>query len=756
LEKVMPFQIRLHYDNGRGFQLPHLWVWYAESAFQDDFAPTGQDAFGPVYDVTVRRPEFKFKFKEGPGTAGPWEDAGLDRDYRPLDLTGGQLTPAAVWCRSGKAFVYHVEPRTPEPVSAAAFVQGLPFPPDLYVPRTGTLSGLGANRLTDGRVLFGLYHPNAARVYLMGSFNDWQRPGHDTPKPEKFIELRLYRGYFDVPNTWLVVTDKARVGDEYKFFVQGGVPRDDKGRFQQYATDPYARRLSDNLRFHNAVVVDPTAYTWGDAGWTTPEPDRLILYEMSVYGFTEGDPDIPAADHGKFRGITQRIRSGYFDDLGVTALSLMPLAETPSMQGPDTLGYNPSVFTTVERDFGTPDDLRALVDTAHQQGLAVLLDEVFNHTDNGFNPLWKIILEHPAEEASGQEGGLYFSGSTPWGNRVATEKLDVQNLLIDACKLLIQEYHVDGFRLDATHTNYMDHGFLQRLADELKAFKPGVLLVAENLPNQPDLNRQGFDGYAQWCDPFHDKIKALLREGPFEGQSNSADGLGDMFFFSKQQFASHTNNVVNYCESHDEHSVPYEVRFTPALDHPAAKERKGRLGLCAALVALGQPMLYMGQEFGVERPRNLVTVQWPADLGQAGFFQWARRLIRLRRRYPGLRLRGYNPVETGQFAWVLGPWLAANRGGGRRVIGWRSRVNALAHEALVVLLNFENHAVGVDVAFGIPGVWVKLADIDRVNDLPPHGTNSAQDATALRTNDGNFAGFVLPSSSGFVYKWEAP
>src|SRR4029450_6458681 len=71
------------------------------------------------------------------------------------------------------------------------------------------------------------------------------------------------------------------------------------------------------------------------------------------------------------------------------------------------------------------------------------------------------------------------------------------------------------------------------------------------------------------------------------------------------RFAAHTNNVVNYCESHDEQSVPYELQFTPWLDNPAAKERKGRLGMFATLVALGQPMIYMGQEFHPEPPRIL-------------------------------------------------------------------------------------------------------------------------------------------------------
>ena len=145
-----------------------------------------------------------------------------------------------------------------------------------------------------------------------------------------------------------------------------------------------------------------------------PLPDRadLIIYELSVYGFTEGDGGINAA--GDLRRVTQRIRGGYFTGLGITALSRMPLAESSDMQGPTSLGYSTVlVFSAVERDFGAPDDLRALVDAAHARKLAVLLDEVFNHTSNGANPLWQAILERPRGGVGQADGGLYFSGSTP-------------------------------------------------------------------------------------------------------------------------------------------------------------------------------------------------------------------------------------------------------------------------------------------------------------------------------------------------------
>ena len=752
----MAFQIRIHYDNANGFAQPHLWQWADGSTSTADIPPAGRDGFGAVFDVQTIRSEFRFKFKDGPGTAGGWEGDRLDRFYSWLSIDGSTISPDEVWTTGSNAFVYHVEPKAPETETAETAIRRFDFKNGLYIPETGGLSALGANLTTDGRTVFGLYQPNAARVFLMGTFNGWQRPGADNEDPSQFIEARRYRGYFGLPNIWLADTDKARPGDQYKFAVYGGVPSDTKGRFQQYVIDPYARALSPDFRFNNPIVIDPSRFVWTDQGWQTPDPAKLILYELSVNGFTEGDPDIDAANRGRFAGITERIGAGYFDRLGVTALAIMPLAEFPTAQGPDTLGYNPSLYFTVERDFGTPDDLRTLVDTAHGQGLAVILDQVFNHTDNGFNPLWKSIIEHPEEEADATEGGLYFSGSTPWGNRVATEKLDVQHMLIDACKLLIAEYHVDGFRFDATHTTYMDHAFVLRLAQELKDYKADAILIAENLPNQRDLNRHGFDGFAQWSDPFHDKIKALLREGVFQDTNfYDTDRLGAIFFFSRDLFAAHTNNAVNYCESHDEHSVPFEVKFNPALDNPSAKERKARLGLLASSVALGQPMIYMGQEFNVERPRNLVTVQWPQDLGTHGYFQWARRLLRLRRRYPGLTLFGDNPAASGAFRFVIAPWLDPSRGGGQKAIGWQARPNDQASDALLVMLNFENHDVRVDVDFGIPGVWVKLGDIDRVNDIAPDGTNGAEDATALHTLDGNFGGFTLPSSSGFIYKWES-
>jgi 1,4-alpha-glucan branching enzyme len=154
--------------------------------------------------------------------------------------------------------------------------------PGQELPSAGGRSGLGANQLADGQVLFGLYHPTAARVFVAGTFNDWQHPGQQRPDPGAFVELDLYRGWFGAANTWLAVTERAGVGAEYRFWVQGGTPPEDAAG-GPLVVDPYARCLGPDARRNDAEVVDPTTFAWSDQRWRTPDPAGLILYEVSVH-----------------------------------------------------------------------------------------------------------------------------------------------------------------------------------------------------------------------------------------------------------------------------------------------------------------------------------------------------------------------------------------------------------------------------------------------------------------------------------------
>jgi 1,4-alpha-glucan branching enzyme len=741
----MQCRLTVHYEAPANTPASTLLYRNGEGAIQTA-QPCHQEDSQVTFEIEIDSKALTIKFATS-------EQQEPDELWRRVEC--GRKKALAIWCRGWHPFVHTSQPQAIAERPAADLVADLHFPWGQYISETGGRFGLGANPLRDGGVLFGLFHPHAARVYVTGSFNDWQHPGVENGDSSRFVEMTLHRGYFDLPNVWLARVDQAQVGDEYQFYIVYDMQVGKHSHGATLVTDPYARCFGADFAHNNAKVVDAGAFPWEDEGYRTPPMHEVILYELHVHGFTHGHDDVPQAHQGTYQGIIDRLHAGYFEQLGVTALYLMPLAEAPTPQGANALGYNTSIFTALERDYGTPDDLRRMVNEAHKYGLAVVVDQVFNHTANEFNPLWKLILDHPDEWERGEEGGLYFSGSSPWGNRTATERVEMQNMLIDACKQMVVEYHIDGFRFDYTHSSTMHHDFLNRLADELQALKPDILLIAENMPNESDLNRQGYNGFAQWHDHFHDGIKALLREGPFEAMDNDPQILGEMFYFSKRSFAAHTNNVVNYCESHDEHSVPLEVATgsDPNLNTPAAKTRKALLGFGASLLALGQPMIYMGQEFAVERERNLVYYPRPSEPMTHDFFRWASAFICLRRRYPALKLHGYDPIADGQFEWIAGPWLDERHGAGKRVIGWHAVPNDQPFEQMVILLNFENHPVEIDLELGLPGVWLCLANIDRVNDIPPEGQNSLDSGDALRSPDGRLPGFVLPDSSLFVYKY---
>lgn len=743
----MTTKITIHFDNYAGFSQPVLITQTAEKDTKT-VASTSRNEFGEIFELEVAKDkELHFKFAEK--DLSQQEDNNLVRTISPEHINDGR----EFWCRGWNKFVYIQEPQHIAQKTAEQVVNNQKFLDGTYISNTGGRYALGATKTANG-TLFGVFHPHASRIWVVGDFNNWQYPNADNPNPKQFLEMTLHQGYFGVPNVWYAGTDKIQVGEEYKFYIEYNCLTQHTILESRLMVDPYARFLGMDYSANNSLFIDPSAYHWHDSDYKTSAIHDLIIYELHVHGFTHAHPDIDESHQGKYQGIMDRIDANYFDELGITCLYLMPISEAPTPQGEDALGYNSSLFMAIERDFGTPDDLRRLVDKAHQHGLAVIMDQVFNHSANSWNPLWQYILDDPKEAVHG-EGGIYFSGSSPWGNRMSTERTETQNMLIDACKMMIIEYHIDGFRFDATHSMYIDHSFMQRLADELQVLKSDVILIAENLPNEADLNRQGFDGYGQWCDFFHDTIKAFLREGEFEGSDDHANDLGDIFYFSKGKFATHTNNVINYCESHDEHSVAHEVSFVHNLNSPQAKERKARLGLFATMVALGQPMMYMGQEFGTERERNIVYFDFPENLQENGFYQWASRLINLRKRYPALKLYGFNPIEDGQFTWIIGAWLSGDSGANKRVLGWRATPTSDSHETMVVIINLENHSVEVDIPFGIDGRWVRLASIDEVNDIAPRGNNSPDNPFTIQVTNGVFENFVLPDSSAFIYKWEA-
>ncbi|MFN2509128.1 MAG: malto-oligosyltrehalose trehalohydrolase [Chthoniobacterales bacterium] len=373
--------------------------------------------------------------------------------------------------------------------------------------------------------------------------------------------------------------------------------------------DPASRCQSDSVH-GPSMVVDPMAYQWSDGGWTAPGLSDLIIYEAHVGTFTA---------EGTFRSAIERLE--HLVALGVTAIELMPVADFP---GARNWGYDGVLLYAPARVYGPPDDLRAFVDSAHALGLAVILDVVYNHLG-----------------PDGNYTGVYHSGyrdarqQTPWGAAFDYASGPVRAFFAENAPYWMREFHIDGFRLDATHEilDRSERHILAEIAERVHSL--GGLVIAEDDRNDPKLLRPaargGYGLDAAWADDFHHVLRVMLtteREGYyanyegtatelaqtvrhgwlFRGQAQSTTGKprgGDTTELAPQQFVCCISN-------HDQ------------TGNRAFGERLGRVispaayrAASALLCLIPQtPLLFMGQEWSASTPFQFFT-DHNAQLGSA-------------------------------------------------------------------------------------------------------------------------------------------
>jgi pullulanase/glycogen debranching enzyme len=226
------------------------------------------------------------------------------------------------------------------------------------------------------------------------------------------------------------------------------------------------------------VVVDH-AFSW--SAFSTPAIQDLVIYEMHVGDFTE-DTSSGVAERGKYSGVTEKLT--YLTNLGINCIELMPISHFQGGASYFSWGYMTRLFFAPSTRYkGAGDevfDLKTLVEEAHKVGIAVVLDMVYNHAENDPNYLWRIDSEY------------YFN---PWGlnaggvgdnNFNCTRAMTVR-LIADNMKYFLEQFKIDGFRLDLTGGNAnapsgetaIDHGTLQTIAGQLKAINPNVILIAK-------------------------------------------------------------------------------------------------------------------------------------------------------------------------------------------------------------------------------------------------------------------------------------
>jgi malto-oligosyltrehalose trehalohydrolase len=283
------------------------------------------------------------------------------------------------------------------------------------------------------------------------------------------------------------VTREAPAGTRYRYRIDG----------ELLVPDPAARFQPGDV--HGASeVIDPLAYPWADAGWTGLPPERLVFYELHVGAFTAA---------GTYAAVAERL--DHLVSLGVTAIELMPLADFPGRWG---WGYDGVLLFAPEASYGRPEALKVLVDAAHARGLGVFLDVVYNH----FGPEGNYLHRYAPDFFNARH-------QTPWGDGINYDGPGsevVRAFVIHNALYWIEEYHLDGLRLDAVNA-IVDESMAHLLVELGRAVADGpgrdrpVHLVLENGANESRYLRRGRPGgrpayQAQWNDDVHHALHVLL------------------------------------------------------------------------------------------------------------------------------------------------------------------------------------------------------------------------------------------------------
>jgi maltooligosyltrehalose trehalohydrolase len=387
------------------------------------------------------------------------------------------------------------------------------------------------------------------------------------------------------PGGWYAITTTAPAATAYRFRVAPDL----------LVPDPAARAQQDDVHGWS-VVVDPAAYRWRFPEWSGRPWRETVLYELHVGAFA-----------GDFAGVTAQ-----FDrlaSLGVTAIELMPIAEFP---GARNWGYDGVLPFAVERSYGGPDGLKRLVDAAHEHGLMVFLDVVYNHFGPDGNYLHRYAAPFFAADSH-----------TPWGAAIDFRQPPVRRFFIENALYWLQEFRVDGLRLDAAHAidAAPGDGFLAELAMRVRreiGTDRHVHLVLEHDGNIAELLAPGlFD--AQWNDDAHHALHVLLtgeRDGYYTDYvdrpaAHLARCLGQGFAYQGEpsphrdraprgSASAHlpATSFVLFLQNHDQVGNRALGDRRIGATNPAAR----RAALALLLLAPGIPMLFMGDEGATTRP----------------------------------------------------------------------------------------------------------------------------------------------------------
>ncbi|MFN2203356.1 MAG: glycogen debranching protein GlgX [Caldilineaceae bacterium] len=555
---------------------------------------------------------------------------------------------------------------------------------------------LGAS-VQQGGVNFSLYSKSSTGLELV-LFDD---PDDPTPSRTIALDTKRHRTF----HYWHVFVPGIGSGQVYGFRAQGPNYPEAGLRFdpEKLLLDPYGKAVAvpeqysrqaasipgDNTQCAmRSVVADETSYDWeGDAPLRRPFA-RTVIYEMHVRGFTQNPNSGVSADkRGTYLGLVERIP--YLQDLGITAVELLPVFQFDKQEAPPGLtnywGYNPVSFFAPHHAYSSNQDplsplneFRDMVKALHRAGIEVILDVVYNHTAEGDHtgPTFCFKgLENSAYYILGDDRSRYanYSGT---GNTLNANRPVVRRMILDSLHYWVEEMHVDGFRFDLASILSRDENgdplsnppILYDI--ETDPVLAGTKLIAEawDAAGLYQVGSFAGDHWKEWNGHFRDDVRAFLK-----GDNGKVEAVAARFLASPDLYGHQgrepeqsinfvtchdgftLNDVVSYNEKHnrangennrDGHN--YNLSWNCGVEGPTddpeierLRNRQVKNFFAVTLGALGVPMLLMGDEVRSTQNGNnnaycqdseLTWFDWSLVEKHHDIHRFVKRLIRLRQR----------------------------------------------------------------------------------------------------------------------------
>ncbi len=406
---------------------------------------------------------------------------------------------------------------------------------------------------------------------------------------------------------WQASTGELKPGMLYKIRVDG----------QQAVPDPASLSQPGGVHAHSAAI-DLSAFSWPQDGWNNLPLEDYIIYELHVGTFTE---------EGSFAALEQKL--GHLKSLGITAIEIMPVAQFP---GSRNWGYDGVFPFAVQHSYGGAAGLQQLVAACHRQGLAVILDVVYNHLGPEGNYLGAL--------------GPFFTEkyNTPWGNAINFDDAwcdGVRRFVVENALMWFRDFRIDALRLDAVHA-IKDFSPVHILAEirmrlnELMAQtgRKHYLMVELDLNDTRFINppeRGGYGMDAQWVDEFHHALRVATGQektgyySDFNGLDHLAKSYRDAYVYDGQ-WSPHRNKFfgvkadeaaghrfIVFSQNHDQVGNRMLGERTSTL--VSFEQQKLMAG--AVLLSPFLPMLFMGEEWSEPAPFQYFVSHTDPELAEA-------------------------------------------------------------------------------------------------------------------------------------------